>query len=373
MSPLYIVFYFIGTSAIILLLIFVFFKQSKFGRLPTGVRLDRIKSSPNYNNGQFRNELATVRIAPETSKLGVYITFLFGKKERPKPKQTLPTQKTNLFKTDLSDNLLIWLGHSSYYLQQEGIRFLVDPVLSPTASPFSFAVKAFDGTNPYSPEDFPDIDYLLITHDHWDHLNKPTLMGFKDKVKNIVCPLGVGEHLEAWGFESSKLLEGDWLDEFNLRNGITLHILPSRHFSGRSLWGESQSLWASFALISQNLKVYFGGDGGYGPHFSKIGKTFAGFDLAVLENGQYNEAWPYVHMQPEECLQAALDLGAKALLAGHSAKFVISSHPWDEPLTRISELAQQKTELRLITPIIGQPVELDNSNQQFNAWWKGIN
>lgn len=367
-----IIFSFLGALGLIALLIFIFFRQAKFGKLPTGARLERIKKSSNYINGQFKNEFATMRLAPGRSRIGVYRKFLFGKKERSKPKQAIPAQRFNLFEVDLGENILIWLGHSSYYLQKSGVRFLVDPVLSPTASPFPFAIRAFDGTNPYSAKDFPDIDYLLITHDHWDHLSKPTVLELKDKVKNIICPLGVGEHLGHWGFDESKLLEGDWYDSFSLKNGIKVYILPGRHLSGRSLWRQNQSLWASFALISVDFKVYFGGDGGYGSHFAKIGKMFDGLDLAVLENGQYNEAWPSVHMQPEECLQGAVDLRAKMLLPGHSAKFAISNHPWDEPLNRISELAKQRTDLSLITPIIGEAVELGNPKQEFKAWWKGI-
>ena len=350
----------------------IFFKQSKFGRLPRGKRLEKIKKSPNFIGGEFKNQTVTAMLNPETSRFDAYVRFLFGRKERATPEGPLPSQKTNLFKLDPQEDLLIWLGHSSYFMQLGGVRFLVDPVLSPTASPFSFVTRAFEGTNPYSAADFPLLDYLLITHDHWDHLNKPTLLGLKDRIGRIVCPLGVGEHLEYWGFPGEIILEGDWFDHFELKPGMEIHILPSRHFSGRSLWRQNQSLWASFALAMPGFKVYFGGDGGYGAHFSEIGEMFDGFDLAVLENGQYNDAWPYVHMQPEQCWQAALDLKAGALFPGHSAKFVISNHPWDEPLERISRIAAANNGLnspRLLTPMIGEKVNFAKLHHTFSSWW----
>ena len=381
----------IAISLALCLIVFltIFFRQPKFGRLPSGERLHRIEQSPHYVNGHFRNQLATPMLAPQMNRWKVYLHFLFGKKERPCPPAPLPSTKTDLINADSEEDFLVWLGHSSYYLQLNGLRVLVDPVLSKSASPFSFVTRAFPGTNPYTPADFPAIDCLLLTHDHWDHLNKPTLEALQHRLKLIICPLGVGAHLEHWGIARSKIREGDWGERFVIGDGRgEVHICPARHFSGRSLWGNNQSLWASFALIAPApeaggeqapvTRVYFGGDGGFGPHFKALGDALGPFDLVALENGQYNPAWPYVHMQPEESWQAALDLRAKAYLPGHSAKFVISNHPWDEPLERVWQLAEAAQAVaeagglpRLVTPLVGEKVWLDKG-QKFSPWWRQV-
>lgn len=216
----------------------------------------------------------------------------------------------------------------------------------------------------------PEIDYLLITHDHWDHLDYPTISALKPKIKQVICGLGVGAYFEQWGFASGLIHEADWFTSLDLENDFTVHVLPARHYSGRMLT-RNKTLWSSLALATPERQIFFSGDSGYGPHFKQIGEGFNGFDLVILDSGQYDKNWPYVHMTPEEAVQAAEDLRGKALLPAHVGKFSIANHPWDDPFQRIAAASQNKN-YRLFTPMIGEPVELANEQHVFSPWWEGV-
>ena len=209
-----------------------------FGRLPRGSRLERILQSPNYRDGQFRNLEASPMMTGDKSRLSGILEFLFRKKEGLRPDAAVPALKTDLRALDRDSNLLVWFGHSSYLLQAEGRRVLVDPVFR-AAAPFSFLNRPFKGTDIYRPGDMPDVDLLVITHDHWDHLDYRTVTELKSRIGKVVCPLGVGEHFEYWGFEPEKIIELDWHETAALGDGFAVHCLPSRHFSGRSTWAET--------------------------------------------------------------------------------------------------------------------------------------
>jgi len=352
--------------------LWLFFKQAKFGAVPEDARLERIGRSPNFRDGEFRNQLATPMMTAEGGGLKTMLKFVFNRNKRLKPKDPIPSVRRNLRQLAPAEDVLVWFGHSSYFLQVDGKRILVDPVLSGRASPVSFTTKAFDGTDPYSAADIPDIDFLFITHDHWDHLDYETLTKMRPKVKKVVCPLGVGAHLESWGYAGSTIEEGDWGDNFALGDGFTAHVLPARHFSGRG-FRRNSTLWGSNALqTSSGYKVYLGGDSGYGPHFKEIGKRFGGFDLAVLENGQYDMAWKFIHMMPDETLQAAMDLQASLIFPVHNSKFCISNHDWDAPLRSISAIASEMHP-RLITPVIGSVVHIHNPSKDSSNWWANVN
>lgn len=350
--------------------ILLYLKHPQFGKLPEGEYLKKIEQSPNYVNGQFQNLLPTPVLIDNSNVISSLAKFLLAEKERAVPSQPIPTVRTNLITLDNKEDRLLWLGHSSYFLQLSGKRMLIDPVLSPYASPFSFVNKAFPGANPYQPEDMPDLDYILISHDHWDHLDYSTIMALKHKVKAVICPLGVGGYFMQWGFPLDSVHEGDWFDVVELESNFTVHILPARHFSGRLL-EKNKTLWAGFALTTPKQRVYYSGDGGYGPHFKEIGDRFGGFDVAIIEDGQYGSRWPYIHMMPEEAAQAAVDVQAKAVLPGHAAKFALANHAWDEPYVRITAATQDKP-YRLLTPMIGEPVELERKDQTFSQWWESI-
>jgi L-ascorbate metabolism protein UlaG (beta-lactamase superfamily) len=247
---------------------------------------------------------------------------------------------------------------------------LVDPVFCGHASPFSFSIKAFTGADIYRPDDIPDIDYLFITHDHWDHLDYDTVKKLRPRVKQVICGLGTGAHLEYWGFDKKSIIEKDWNETFQLGDGFTVNTVPGRHFSGR-MFRRNQSVWTSFVLQTPTMKLFLGGDSGYDSHFAAAGEKFGPFDLVILENGQYNKYWKYIHMMPEEVLKAAIDLKAKRLLSVHHAKFALANHSWDEPLSAITAL-NKKERVPLITPMIGEKVNLKDSTQVFKEWWKEI-
>lgn len=356
--------------AILTIVIIIFINQDRFGRTPHGERFERVKDSPNYRDGKFQNLHETPQITSDKSFVGVMYEFLFKKKERLQPETNLPVIKTDLRTLDKDKDVLIWFGHSSYLLQIDGKRILVDPVLSGAASPVSFVNKPFKGTDVYKPEDMPDVDYLVISHDHWDHLDYNTVMNLKDRVGKVICGLGLGEHFEQWGFDKDKIIELDWNTNTALDDNFVIHCLPSRHFSGRG-FSPNQSLWVSYLLQTPSQNIYIGGDSGYDTHYAEIGKQFETIDLAILENGQYDDNWKYIHLLPEQLVKAFNDLGAKRLFTVHHSKYALGNHPWDEPLKNISAFAE-KDSINLIQPMMGEVVNLKDSTYTINKWWEGI-
>ena len=348
----------------------LYLQQPKFGSLPDGARLEKLESSPHYSNGKFQNLVPTTVVVNERNLLSLWWDFLFAKKERLTPSEAIPVVKTDLKIFDISSDVVIWLGHSSYYMQLGGKRILIDPVFSAYASPVSFANKAFAGTNLYTAEDMPEIDCLIISHDHWDHLDYFSIIALKPKINHVVCGLGVGNYFAQWGFEEKRIHEADWYEQVPLEDNFLVHVLPARHYSGRML-SKDKTLWIGAAFVTRERQVFFSGDSGYGPHFKEIGERFRGFDLAILDAGQYDTNWPSIHMTPEEAAQAAEELQTHSLLLGHIGKFAIANHPWDEPFQRIVSASQNKP-YQLITPLIGEIVELANSQQVFSRWWEQV-
>jgi L-ascorbate metabolism protein UlaG (beta-lactamase superfamily) len=360
-------------SSLILILVvgvLIFIRQDKFGELPKGERLSHIKTSVNYQDEQFQNIEHTPDLTEGTTIFSVLKDVIFPPNDRLRPLDPIPSVKTDIENIGTDENILIWFGHSSYYLQLDGKKILVDPVFSGTSSPVPNNIKAFQGSDQYSAKDFSGIDYLFITHDHWDHLDYKTVLQLKDEVETVICGLGVGQHLESWGYNKNKIIEKDWNKQITLDKGFIVNTVSARHFSGRG-FKRNKSLWLSFVLQSPTIKIFIGGDSGYGKHFAGIGDEFGPFDLAILENGQYDEKWRYIHMMPEEVLQAALDLKAKQLFPVHSGKFKLANHAWDEPLKRIS-LANEEIKLQLMTPIIGEKIDLNDSSRTFTQWWEHV-
>lgn len=355
---------------VLVLYIVIFFQQAKFGRTPNGADLTRMIASPNYRHGAFQNRSPTPNLSEDVSFYSVFKEFFFGDKKRKKPHGVIPTKKTDLLNLDPSKDVFVWFGHSSYFMQLDGRKILVDPVMNGRASPLSFTTKAFPGTDPYTTDDIPVIDYLFISHDHWDHLDYPTLLKLKPKIKKVICGLGVGMHLRRWGFHENIIYEKDWDETLLLEQGFIVHTVPARHFAGRSIH-RNKSLWLSFVLQTPHYRIFIGGDSGYDTHFAAAGKLFGSFDLAILENGQYDKNWKYIHMMPEQVLQAAKELNAKRLIPVHSSKFPLGNHDWDEPLQLITSLHSDKSIL-LLTPMIGEEVDLKTDKYSFTQWWKDL-
>ncbi|MDR1931761.1 MAG: MBL fold metallo-hydrolase [Spirochaetales bacterium] len=339
---------------------------ASLGKLPSGERLERIEKSPHYVDGVFKFPGTQPESASGESSGNMFSSlwrFLFGAEDRNKPSEVLPSAKTDLFSLDPDENLIVWMGHSSYYLQVDGKKFLVDPVFSGSA----FVSSAFSGSDVYTPEDIPPIDYLVITHDHWDHLDYKTVTALKDKTGVVLTGLGTGEHLEYWGYAPPKIMEHDWNETRDLGAGFSVTAIATPHFSGRFLT-RNKSLWTAFALITPNRKIFIGGDSGYGDHFADAGRRFGPFDLALLECGQYNRG--VNHMFPEDTARASIDLGAKKLFPVHWAKFALNAHAWDEPIIRLAAECEKRG-ITLLHPIIGSAVRFDEE-EIFPRWWEGI-
>jgi L-ascorbate metabolism protein UlaG (beta-lactamase superfamily) len=348
---------------------FLFMQQKSFGRLPRGQRQQRIEQSPNYREGSFKNLSET----PMLVEGGSYFTIMrefFKDKPGRYPQSAIPVVKTDLHPLDAEQPTLIWFGHSSYLILIQGKRILVDPVFSDRPSPVQYlGTKSFPGTRAYSPDDFPEIDLVLLTHDHYDHLDYTSISTLRSKVKKFYAPLGVGEHLEYWGIAAASITEFDWWESAEAFDSMQITATPARHFSGRG-FTRNKSLWTSYVLKTKAHSIFIGGDSGYDATFKAIGEKHGPFDLAILECGQYDRQWPYIHMMPEETVQASVDLKASVLMPVHWGKFVLSNHAWKDPIERARKHAAALN-VRTTTPRIGEPVLLGESLPD-SAWWNSI-
>lgn len=351
-------------TSLIVLVVAAYMQLPKFGKHPSGERLARIMQSPNYQDGQFQNLSPTEPLTTDKSYLQLAYQFFIKKVNDLSPSQAIPSIKTDLSALS-DDDVLVWLGHSAYFLRLDGKTFLIDPTLI-SASPLAWTNQPFAGSDVYQPSDLPKIDYLIITHDHWDHLDYETMMALKPKIGKVVTALGVGAHFEHWGFAPQQIIELDWQDKFS-ENGLTITALPARHFSGRGFI-RNKTLWSSFMLESSKT-IYIGGDSGYDDFYQEIGRAFPKIDLAILENGQYNDDWKNIHIHPHELPKAIQALGADRVLSVHHAKYALSNHAWYEPLDRLYHYAQTQN-FQLLTPKIGEVVNLTDTNQRFERWWK---
>ncbi len=337
------------------------------GRPPRGKTRKRMAASPYFLKGKFRNFIHTPIVTEDKNRIGLLFKHTFERKPRLRPSRPIPAVKTDLKKLDPREDVLVWFGHSSYFIQTDGKRILVDPVFSEYLSPVPGFLKAFEGTDLYHAEDMPPIDYLFITHDHWDHLDYEAVRDLQEKTGAVICGLGTGEHFRFWDYPEEKIIEKEWGETFEPDRGFRVHAVPARHFSGRFL-RNNQALWTSYLLETPSRRIFLGGDGGYGPHFASVGEQFGEIDLALLENGQYNADWKYIHLMPEETVLAAQDLRTRCLMPIHSGKFALASHPWDEPLKRVSHAASEAG-MPLLTPMIGQRVDLADPLRSSSEWW----
>lgn len=337
-----------------------------FGENPSGERLKRIENSLHYRDGKFRNVKPT-SVNPGNVSIFRIIKKMLSRPDSVRPSVEVPSIKTDLKRLEGEEPVVIWFGHSSYFMKINGTTILVDPVFSGNASPFSFFGKAFPGSDRYEVQDMPEIDLLILTHDHYDHLDWPTIRELAPKVDRIVTSLGVGAHLEYWGVEAAKIIELDWWQQKAISEGISLTATPSRHFSGRG-FKRAQTLWSSFVLEIGRYKIFIGSDSGYDTSFKQIGKTKGPFDLAFLECGQYGEYWPEIHMFPEQTAKAAIEIGAALTVPVHWGKFVLSVHSWNEPVKRFVKAAQ-KEDVNYAIPRIGEPLYFKREYRQDN-WWE---
>ena len=340
----------------------------EIGQKPRGERLERIKQSPHFNveKGEFVNLTPIEGVMTDSDNGSGFGDYLFGKHPDVFPAAPLPTVKSDLRHLDRKDDIVIWLGHSTVFIQVDGIRYLFDPILT-NEFPVSAAMKPFSGSDIYRPDDIPDIDYLIITHDHWDHLDYKTVTALKERVSHVVCGLGIGQHFEYWGYEPEKIHELDWYEDWTVNSTTTIHCLPTQHFSGRL--GGNTTLWASY-LIDGKKKIFVMGDGGYDNRFTQFAKKFPHIDLAIMENGQYNESWKAIHLLPHQLINAIDELHPQSVMTYHHAKYKLSVHTWYEPLENIYQGSQDKS-WQLLTPRIGQIVDIHKPVADY-PWWHDI-
>ncbi|TZF98918.1 MBL fold metallo-hydrolase (plasmid) [Chryseobacterium panacisoli] len=360
----------LGAMLILIFMVWFYMGKPQFGALPEGERLEQVKKSIHYKNGKFRNLEEKPTITEGYSMLGEIWGSLTKEYPHTEPEDILPSVKTNLKSIPADENIIVWFGHSSFFLQLDGVKILVDPVFSGKASPLPWGVKAYKGSDIYTADDIPEIDYMLLSHDHYDHLDYETAKALQPKTKYVVCGLGAGAHYQRWGYTKQQIIEKDWDEKVQVKSGFTIFTESTHHDGGRG-FKSSQSLWLSFFIQSPDMTVYYSGDGGYSGRFKKIAEKHPAIDWAVMECGQYNKAWQSVHELPEEVALAVTELKAKNLLPVHHSKFTLAKHPWNEPLERISALSQTKP-YRLATPMIGEKVKLNDNTQQFKQWWKNI-
>ena len=346
----------LAVVAVVAITAMLVLRHPAFGRRMSAERKARIEASPNYRDGMFQNEEPTPQFS--RSMPAMLWDFITNPPKDRTPKEAIPAVKTDLNSLPTDRDWLVWFGHSSYMFQLGGKRYLVDPLLK-MEFPAAVMMKPFKGTDLYTPDDMPDIDVLIITHEHWDHLDYATLRDLRPKVAHVVCPLGVGEYLEYWQYDKAIITEMDWAESLRTQTamqGVTITCLPTRHFSNRLIGGRNQTLWASFMVEDGGRKVYVGGDGGYDGRFKRIRKQFGQVDLALLENGQYNSDWPLIHSTPEGLEQAIKDLNAKAVFTVHHDKFALAKHPWYEPDSVARSIAERH-DIRLLDQPIGSVVE----------------
>lgn len=362
----------LGIIIVLALGVVLYLQHPIWGAKPSGERLARIESSPNYKDGAFQNihpvEVMVQSDEDSPSMVTALYRFFFEKDPNSIPDYVpTATSKVDLKNLDPKDNIIVWMGHSSVFMQIDGRKILMDPVLSGYGAPVPFVNRAFNNTDQYSVADIPDLDILLISHDHYDHLDYETVKALIPKTKKIVTSLGVGAHLERWGARPEQIWEGDWYNTYS-DGDFSIHVLPTQHFSGRDL-NRNQTLWSSFAFITPNHKIFFGADGGYSPEYKVSGDKYGPFDLAILENGQYNEAWKAIHAMPEETAVIGEDLKAKRVMPIHNSKFKLAHHEWTDPMDRLIAAAQGKNYI-VVTPMIGEGLNIDSSDITTHMWWK---
>lgn len=331
------------------------------------------KQSQQYKEGKFRNKKDVPKELGFGATLNLAYKFFTTKVTNGRPKNDLKVIKSDSanIANYKGDARMIWMGHSSFILHMDGNTILLDPMFGKVAAPHNLlGANRFNKEFPLEIEKLPQIDAVIFSHDHYDHLDYKTILKIKDKTNHFYVPLGLGAHLEVWGVDANKITEMDWWQETQFKN-ISLVCTPAQHFSGRKFTNTQSTLWSSWVIKTEQENIYFGGDSGYASHFKEIGDKYGPFDLALLECGQYNEMWPEIHMMPEETAQAGIDIKAKKIMPIHWAGFKLALHKWTDPVTRVQAKAKELN-LEVITPQIGENIIIKDSINNYKKWWLGL-
>lgn len=287
------------------------------------------------------------------------------------PKAKLPVKPSSYDLNPEENNVQItWFGHSSLLLQMHGMNILIDPMFSERISPVSFAGPKRFSDAPVKISELPHIDILVISHDHYDHLDYQVIKEIDEKTDRYIVPLGVENHLERWGVEKGKIRNMAWWEEITI-NGLTIGCTPARHYSGRSLDDQFATLWASWVFKDEYYQIFESGDTGYGEHFQKIHEKYGNFDFVMIDCAQYDMNWPEVHMFPEEAVQAVKMLGAKTAMPIHWAAMSLANHAWDDSAERFV-YDGENNKLNIVTPYLGETMSLEMTEDYQERWWKDI-
>lgn len=340
--------------------------MKQFGGKVTKELEKEYAKSPNWRNGKFENLVETkMDMSFQTLPKLLYKQFFKTQGRMPQKPLAIKTFDKEAFLSPSTEAKMIWFGHSVVLMRMENKTLLIDPMLGPNASPIApFATKRFSEGTLGLIDELPEIDLIMLTHDHYDHLDLDSIMKLKDKTAHFYVALGLKRHLLKWGVNSAVITEFDWWQSQNF-GGIEITYTPSRHFTGRGLTDRAKSLWGGWGMKTTNQNIWFSGDGGYGEHYKEIGNKLGPFDLAFMECGQYNENWHAIHMYPEESVQAAKDAKVKRALPVHWAGFALAQHHWKEPVVRFKS-ESKKLKLDVFTPQIG---ELFDVNCSAGNWW----
>jgi len=334
-------------------------------------REKRMQNSSQYNDGEFVNPIDVPLMAPGST--WKYIKKrLFNSRIDPEPTGELPVksiQPNDWTEMDKEKLFFAWLGHSSILIAMDGKTVLVDPVLEKRASPFTWIGPKRFHPAPVTVEELPPIDVVVITHDHYDHLEEPSIRQLDRKTSLFLVPLGIGELLEDWGIAPEKIAELDWWEHHKV-GSLNFTATPAIHYARRGLFDGNERLWCSWSVHGQNRRFFISGDSGYFDGFKKIGEKLGPFDITFLKVGSYDEMWKQVHMLPEEAVQQHQDLRGGILVPLHWATFDLGLHPWYEPIERTLTAARE-TDVQAVTPIIGEQVNIGRP-QEVNPWWRVV-
>lgn len=355
---------------VIAYLLFVNFYPSFGGDVSKEQQKEYAKSL-NYNGKKFVNKNDVPKDLSFGETVNLAYKFFTTKVPSGRPDNDIKVEKLDSVNVAdfKNDTRLVWYGHSAFLVQIEGKNILIDPMFGAVAAPHPLlGGNRFNKEMPLEIEKLPNIDAVLISHDHYDHLDYESITKLKDKVDMFYTPLGVGVHLKEWGVESDRIVELDWWQEVNYKD-LLFACTPAQHFSGRKLGSEQSTLWSSWVLTSTNDKLFFSGDSGYGSHFKEIGDKYGPFDFAMMECGQYNAMWPDIHMFPEETAQAGVDVKAKVIMPIHWGGFKLALHSWIDPIERVVKKGAELN-IPIATPKIGEVINPKDSLQVYDVWWK---
>ena len=338
----------------------------QFGSNPTAMQLQQYELFSNFKEGSFKN------IEPTPVMTGEVSTWDFFKKDSNRqPVKNLIPEKFEYSKfKNVNDTqyLISWLGHSAFIINIAGNTIMLDPMLGSHAAPVPIpSLKRYHSVIPINLDSLDNIDFVLISHDHYDHLDYSTIKQIRSKVNFFVVPLGVDNHLKKWGISENKIISLNWNQNFE-SNNIEFICLPARHFSGRGPFNRNSTLWSSWAIKSPVVKIYFSGDSGYGTHIKKIGSDHGPFDISLIDCGQYNKAWKYSHMFPKQAVSAAIELNSKYFIPIHWGTFTLALHPWDEPVKESLKFSETMG-LKCITPKIGSILSKKTLSEKNDLWW----